>query len=571
MSLFATRFSALLAVAFAALAAGGCGRAAAPAPSGTPSTVPAATVYTCSMHPQIRQPAPGRCPLCGMDLIPASAGASKSAGRILELSETARALASVETAPVRRGAAPAELRFLGRFIPDPTRVQWVTMLTEGRIATQIVNYCCAPVKRGQPLLGVYSPDVLAASRELITAVSSGGASSDLAAAAREKLSLLGVGDADIDRALADRRPLTTFAVTSPVDGTATEIMTQQGQWVMRGMAVVRIDDLSKLWLELDVTEGDIASVRVGQEVDIAVEALPGRTFHGVVNYPQRTIDAAARVLKVRVETSNPDGALMPGMFARATVLVPAPSPAPLTIPATAPLLTGRRAVVYVADPAKTGTYEGREIEIGPRRGDAYEVVSGLQEGEQVVIRGAFQIDSALQIEARPGMMASTGEVSVGSAPAPSAAQPAGAWREGYGAVVELYLALQAHLAGDRFDEARGTAEALPDATALVRSADLPSPLAPVWAKSAPAILEAAGSAGAKVDASALRIRFEHITTALLPFVRAAKSPPGGTLVRIHCPMAFDGRGADWLQRDGKVANPYFGGKMPECGEIVERF
>lgn len=565
-----TRPLALVVVAALGLGIMGCGRGNHPAASGSPATAVVATDYTCSMHPQIRQPTPGRCPLCGMDLIPATSGASTGTGRILELSEAARALASVETAPVTRGAAPMELRFLGRFIPDPTKAQQVTMLTEGRIATQIVNYCCAPVKRGQPIVGVYSPDVLAASRELISVASTGGATNELAAAAREKLALLGVGEADIERTLSEKRPLQTFAVVSPADGTATDIMTQQGQWVMRGMSVARIDDLTRLWLELDVTEGDIATVKVGQKVAITVEALPGRIFHGVINYPQRTMDAAARVLKVRVEVENMDGALMPGMFARATVSVPAPAPAPLTIPATAPLLTGRRAVVYVADPAKPGAFEGREVELGPRRGETYEVVSGLREGERVVTRGAFQIDSALQIQARPGMMTSGGDKQVAVAPS-AAPQPAEPWREGYGAVIEVYLALQAHLAGDRPSDSASTAGALPDALALVDATKLAGPLAEAWAKAAPSIIEDARTAAASADPAAQRAAFERITADLLPFVRLAKSPPGGLLVRVHCPMAFDGRGADWLQRDGKIANPYFGAKMPECGDIAERF
>lgn len=525
----------------------GCGRPASePAAPAAPAE---AAEYTCSMHPQIRQPKPGRCPLCGMDLIPVAGKKTGADARSsLTLSDEARALASVETAPVTRRAEPLDLRFLGRLTPDPARIRQVTLLTEGRIEQLHVNYRGAPVKQGQPVAAVYSPEVLAASREWLSATEGpGGATNALAVAAREKLALLGVGSADLDRTIKSRQPLTTFTIASPADGTATEIMAQPGQWMMRGMAVVRLDDLSALWMEVDVTEGDLARVRAGQAAVVTLEALPGKTFQGEVAFPQQTVDADARVMKARVVLQNPDGSLMPGMFGRAVVRVPAPDPPPLMIPATAPLLTGRRAVVYVADPAARGVYEGRDVELGERRGDWYEVKSGLSEGESVVVRGAFQIDSAVQIEGRPSMMTRTPPPDTAPSAAPAPARP------DLAAALGAYLSLAERLAADDIEGARKAAAQLAES-----------------AKSSDTVAsKAAAEAGSAKGIEALRTAFDRVSAALISEVRKSGSPLPEAMDVVHCPMAFNNRGADWIQRKGPVRNPYFGAQMLECGEVTE--
>jgi Cu(I)/Ag(I) efflux system membrane fusion protein len=251
------------------------------------------------------------------------------------------------------------------------------------------------------------------------------------------------------------------------------------------------------------------------------------------------------------------------MFGRATIAVPAPEPAPLTIPATAPLLTGRRAVVYVADASSPGTYEGREVDLGERRGDWYEVKSGLSEGEQVVSRGAFQIDSAIQIEGRRSMMTRASPVP------PVPATPPAAWRKAFAPAVELYLVMTEHLAADDFAAARDSADALPDALGAVRGTELPAAVASAWTVTEAAVRTAAGEAAAAKEIEPLRTAFDRISATVVAFVRKNGSPLADPLDLVHCPMAFNNRGADWLQRKGAIRNPYFGARMLACGEVTE--
>jgi len=360
-----------------------------------------AAMYTCSMHPHINQPGPGQCPLCGMDLIPVDrGGGGKDVGpRSIELSPAARALARVETAVVVKQAAAHQVRLSGTVTYDETRIRRVTMLSEGQVRTLNANYSGKKFKTGDSLADIYSPDVFAASRELVVA----GPSGSLASASRQKLRLLGVSESQINRITESGESTDTFTIMSPINGVMTSKPVREGQWLMRGEHIAELTDPSILWVDLDAYEQDIGMIQTGQSVRVAVESLPGQSFTGSVTFVAPEFDEMKRSVRVRLEVSNPDEQLKPGMFARAEVDVKFPGET-ILIPASAPLITGRRAVVYVQSPDDSSIFEGREIELGMRAGDAYVVASGLAEGERIAVRGAMRIDSSLQIQAKPSMM-----------------------------------------------------------------------------------------------------------------------------------------------------------------------
>jgi len=191
----------------------------------------------------------------------------------------------------------------------------------------------------------------------------------------------------------------------------------EGRYVQTGAPLYTVADLSRVWLTIDAYEADLPWLRLGQTVDFTVAALPGRTFSGRIIFIDPVLNLRTRTAEVRVEVPNRDGDLKPGLYADAVVSatldskgLPAGAGAePLVIPATAPLITGKRAVVYVRKPGTDKpTFEGREVVLGPRADDVYIVLSGLSEGEDVVTNGAFKIDSALQIQAKPSMMSPGG-------------------------------------------------------------------------------------------------------------------------------------------------------------------
>jgi len=419
-----------------------------------------ASVWTCAMHPQIRQPGPGKCPICAMDLTPVSQGtADDSLGpRELRLSPTAEKLAGVQVATVERRFVDTEFRMIGKITYDETRVRDVALLTEGVIERLFVNYEGVPIKKGDHLAEIYSPDVLAVSKELLVASDaaerSGGAS--LLKGARRKLSLLGVSKREIDATLENGEALDTFTLYSPIDGILKKRGGYEGHWLNVGDHLGQIADLSTVWALLDAYESDIENIQYGQSVEFTVEAFPGRTFTGFVAFISPELMEMTRTIKVRLNVPNPDLELRPGMFMRATIkttftrdgklvapdllkkwicpmhpeiveekpghceicdmslvtptslgfkpIATAHRDAPLVIPASAPLITGKRALVYVKAPSRPGVYEGREITLGPRAGDFYIVDSGLLQGEQVVVNGNFKIDSAIQLQGKPSMM-----------------------------------------------------------------------------------------------------------------------------------------------------------------------
>ncbi len=387
------------------------------------------TVWTCSMHPQIRQPEPGDCPICGMDLIPVEAEAEEAGGdRTLTVTESAAKLMQVQTTPAVRKVVSVEVPMVGMVAYDEGRVERVAAWVGGRIEKMHVDFVGQAIRAGEPMVDLYSPGLIAAQEELLGAArsyerarASGGDTEpalETLDAVRERLRQWGLTAAQVG-AIEKRGEVTdTVTLTAPVSGTVVEKNETEGSYVKTGTVVYTIADLSVVWVELEAYESDLAWVRDGQNVTFTTEAQPGHEFGGTVAFIDPVVDKTTRTVGVRVEADNPDGMLKPGMFVRATARArygtdQAP---PLVIPASAPLLTGTRAVVYVQVPdQESPTYEGREVVLGPKAGDYYVVESGLHAGEQVVVEGAFKIDSALQIRAQPSMMNPGGDESGGAA------------------------------------------------------------------------------------------------------------------------------------------------------------
>jgi Cu(I)/Ag(I) efflux system membrane fusion protein len=426
------------------------------------------TWWTCSMHPQIRQPKPGKCPICFMDLIPVSLTGGDIGERQISLSQEAIKLMEIETSAVERKFVAAEIRMVGKIDYDESRVKYITAWVPGRIDRLYVDYTGVTVNMGDHMVYLYSPELLSAQAELLQAAKAAenirpGTSelinrSILATleAAREKLRLLGLTQEQIAEIEKTAEPVDHLTIYAPIGGVVIHKNATEGMYVQTGTKIYTIADLSRLWVKLDAYESDMMWVRYGQEVEFQTEAYPGQVFKGTISFIAPVLNARTRTVKLRVNVENPDGKLKPEMFVRAVVRarvaqggqvmdkamsgkwicpmhpdvvketagscdicgmdlvtteslgyvkVDTPKEAPLVIPASAPLITGTRAVVYVQLPeTEKPTYEGREVILGPRAGGYYIVESGLAEGEVVVTNGNFKIDSALQIQAKPSMM-----------------------------------------------------------------------------------------------------------------------------------------------------------------------
>lgn len=425
-------------------------------------------IWTCSMHPQIRQPEFGLCPICNMDLIPLEADGGGGGLRELSISPEASALLDLRVAPVVRTPVENEVRLFGRIAYDERRISTITSRVAGRLDRLFVDFTGALVSEGDHLAEIYSPDLLVAQRELIEsrravdALPAGSLDAvrdtrqRLLQAARERLRLLQFSDVRIQAIERLRQPTDHITLDAPQAGVVIEKFANQGDYVETGGQLFRIADLSSVWVNLEAYENDLQWLRYAQDVHFEVEAIPGRHFTGRIVFIEPQIDPERRVARVRVNVTNEDRALKPGMFVRASVrsttavdgrvldpslagkwispmhpeivkdapgqcdicgmdLIPAEEfgfvaeildrDEPLLVPASAVLQTGPRAIVYVRLPDREiPTFEGREIVLGSRLGDRFIVSSGLAEGEIVVTQGAFKLDSELQIKAKPSMM-----------------------------------------------------------------------------------------------------------------------------------------------------------------------
>ncbi len=626
---------AVLAVLVGVFVAGRWSRGGSVSPSpaqglAAPGAGPQATaIHSCPMHPQIRQPQPGRCPICGMELTPLAASSAEEDAEapILRVSRRAAALMEIQTAPAERRHVEAERRFLGKFVYDETRLTDIALRAEGQIQRLFVNYTGVPVRQGEHIAEIYSPEFLAASEELLLA-SRIASESSLLASAQNKLRLLDVTQEQIEDILRQGAAKQTFTLYSPVNGVLTELGGRQGGWLMKGERVAQIADLSSLWVLLDAYETDIALIHYGQQVRLEVPAFPGREFTGFVAYVAPDLDERTRTIKVRLNVPNPDGRLRPGMFVRALLKVPLTAgglaygpelagkficpmhpeitsegagrcsicemplePAeklghvraedtvslPLVIPASAPLLTGKRAVVYVRLPDTNRlVFEGRNIQLGPRAGEHYLVLEGIKEGEQVVTHGNFKIDSELQIRGRPSMMAGEGAwerkgsgflVKGEDARVKARADVPAVFGEQVAKLAKAYLALAVALAGDDFEKSRAAASAMDDLLHQFDATSLPGAAIEAWKPLETELHEPLHAMREAADIAALREQLVPLTHHTEHAVVAFGAGQVGKLYVAHCPMAFGNKGASWLQADENIANPYFGSRMFRCGEI----
>jgi len=435
-------------------------------------------LWTCSMHPEIRLPKPGLCPKCGMKLIPLVTEETETPGsmRQLVVSDSAKELMDIEVAPVERRFVTATVRMVGKVDYDETRLAYITSWIPGRLDRLYVDYTGVPVRKGDHMVSLYSPELITAQQELIQAVEAikNIAKSELgvmremtratAQAARDKLLLWGLTAEQVAEIEKTGHVSDHMTIYAPASGIVIHKNALEGMYVQTGTRIYTIADLSKVWVKLDAYESDLEWLRYGQAVEFTTVSYPGRLFKGTISFIDPILNERTRTVKIRINVSNTDSMLKPGMFVKAAVhsrvaaggeimdpnlagkwicpmhpsvvkdkpgncdicqmpLVktetlgyvssdPALAKKPLVIPVSAALVTGTRAIVYVQVPdAEKPTFEGRQIVLGPRAGDYYLVRRGLSEGELVVVRGNFKIDSSLQIMAKPSMMTPQGGAS----------------------------------------------------------------------------------------------------------------------------------------------------------------
>ena len=370
------------------------------------------------MHPAYKSDKPGIAPDCGMKLEPvyadggaaaASAPADVSTMEVgtVQITPEKQQLIGVKYEQVQVGGGSRTIRAVGKVAIDETRIGHVHTKLEGWIDKVFVDFTGEVVKKGQPLLTIYSPDMLASQRELLlaakaktimrdSALPSGfDQSESLLQATRRRLELWDLSEAQIDQVLKTGEPIKNITLYSPMTGYITDRKAFPQLKVMPDTDLYTIVDLSHVWIMADVFEYEAPNIRLGETARVSIQAIPGRVFNARIDFIQPQVDPMTRTLKVRLNMDNPGVLLKPDMYADVELLVNIPSK--LTVPAEAVLNSGDHKTVFID--RGNGYLEPRQVKTGEREGDRIQILSGLSGGERVVTSGNFLVDSESQMKA----------------------------------------------------------------------------------------------------------------------------------------------------------------------------
>jgi membrane fusion protein, copper/silver efflux system len=285
-----------------------------------------------------------------------------------------------------------EVRTTGTVLSDETKLAQVALKIGGYVERLYVDQTGQRVQRGQPLVTVYSPDVVAAQEELLVAArldSTAGSASSLVQAGKRRLQAWGVSDDQIEHVLQTGRVEHAVTLTAPVNGVVIEKKVVQGQAIQPGDMLLSVADLSDVWVNADIREMDASDVHVGSRATIEFPSYPDRTFGGRVNFVYPTVQGDARAVTARLVVANPGGLLKPGMYA--TVRLTTPSRRALSVPSSALLHTGDRTIAFVA--MDDGSFMPHDVTTGRAAGELTEVLSGLELGQRVVTSAQYLLDS----------------------------------------------------------------------------------------------------------------------------------------------------------------------------------
>ncbi len=550
-------------------------------------------VYTCSMHPSVRQSEPGNCPICGMELIPANQEGSESNAGVsnyeLKMTEAAARLAEVQTTEVVKDLAVKKVRMPGKIAVDERRVSNVTAHFPGRITQLYVDYTGARIQKGEPLASIYSPQLLSAQRELLETQKHKESNPALYQSTRRKLELWELPEEEIQKIESSGEVINELDIVSPAEGYVLKRNISEQDHVMEGTVMYEIANLSKVWVTFEAYESELAGLAEGDEITFTVEAYPGETFEAEITYIDPTLDPQSRTATVRAEAPNPDRRLKPQMFTEGVISSEISGGKEQTlIPKSAVLWTGERSVVYVHKRVNgQPVFEFREIVLGPRVGDQYVVKSGVEAGEEVVTNGNFKIDSAAQLAGKASMMNRN----------PDGTKPAGhnhgsmegmngsgessemdnqshqqtttdtsdhQHSEHLSKLIDNYLVMKEALTNDRFREAKNYLEVFKKEVTESKEMNEHPEHSAMHQKHHAAMVKAVEDASEARTIDKLRASFAEISNQLGKAVEN-QGFDGEDLYWQYCPMAQNQEGAYWLDDEKAISNPYMGQEMPGCG------
>lgn len=533
-----------------------------------------AGVWTCSMHPSVRKSEPGKCPICGMDLVPLSGGMDEDPLTV-HMSETAIKLANIHTTTISMGDATKEIRLNGKVKPDERRISSQTAHVGGRIDQLLVNFTGEYVQRGAVIARVYAPELITAQRELLETFKIRDSQPALYKAAREKLRNWKFTEAQIDGMLNADKQVESYAIHADVAGVVWKRNVSVGDYVERGASLFEVVDLSKVWITFDVYEADAPWVHKGDAVSFTVQSIPGETFTGTIDFIDPVLDPQTRVITARLEIPNPRLAFKPEMFVTGFVKNKMKAGEEIVLPKSAVLWTGARSLVYIKVQTDHGIgFQMKEVTLGPAINNGYVIKEGLEPGMEVVTNGAFTIDAAAQLAGKPSMMSpDSGEPAPAhqhTSPEISQAedQVPAAFKAQLAAMLDAYLQLKDALVGTNVQQAKAAAKAVSGSLAKIDMKSLSDAPHQQWMEFHGTIQNAAQQIHETGNVEEQRKLFAQLNDAY--FAAISHFQVSGLHAYYQfCPMAFNNKGGYWISKEKAIKNPYFGSRMMTCGEVKQ--
>lgn len=538
------------------------------------------TIWTCSMHPQIRMNELGKCPLCGMDLIQLESNDSSADPNSIQMSENAIKLSNIQTMIVGSAKPTKELRLNGKVQIDERKLYAQSTHIPGRIEQLNINFTGEKINRGQTLAMVYSPELVTAQEELLQANSIKNSQPELFEAAKQKLQNWKISETTITKILKSDKPIQHFPITADVSGIVTTKKVELGDYVERGMSLYEIADLSSIWVLFDVYESDMAWVNVGDKISYNIQSIPEENFEGTISFIDPFINPQTRVATARVEVKNSGDKLKPEMFTSGILKnnLRKTATEEIIIPKSAVMWTGERSIVYTKNTdGNNVSFSLRQVTLGPSLGNEYIIKDGLKNGEEIVVNGAFTVDAASQLAGKPSMMSpeldenTTTQVEISKELETSNSIErivvSKEFQNQFKAAFDQYILLKEAFSKDDNNEAKKAAYSFLNSISKINMELLTNTKTHMnWMKINKELVSSAKSISKSDNIEEQRNYFKNLSD---NFINAVKI--FGVNQKVYeqfCPMADDNKGAFWLSLSEEIYNPYFGSKMLKCGSVT---
>ncbi len=495
-------------------------------------------------------------------------------------------IANVSTEIVGKAKPVKSVRLNGKVEADERSVYSQSSHIPGRIEKLMVNFTGEYVNKGQVIASIYSPDLVNAQEELFEARKIVETEPLLFNSAKEKLKNWKLTDNQIAQILESGIVKEELPILADISGYVTEKKVNLGDYIMKGMAIYEIANLNSVWILFDVYESDMAWVKKGDVVNFTVQSLPGESFKSKISYIDPVIDPMTRVAKARVEINNSGLKLKPEMFVSGTVEAELPIKSDaIIVPKTAVMWTGQRSVVYIKNTTAKGVnFMMRDVTLGPALGDGFVVNEGLQEGEEIAINSTFSIDAAAQLAGKPSMMnpeggpAMTGHNHGGGAMPTTnetskntVAKQVSVSQNAKDALKPLfteYLVMKDALTNDNLENAKKAGSNILKTVDGLNMALFTGESHNVWMGLSSDLKNTLQHVQHFKTLEEIRKAFQQVSNTMIGLETSFNTNDEALYV-MHCPMANNNKGADWLSISKEVKNPYYGQSMLTCGEITK--